>query len=1016
MAELKYKTRGMCSPQGKPRIYFCCHPLDFEKYFTSISDDILKKQNCAIWYLEDLNAARDENFLTDLTQMQLFIMPVSKNLLTTRNEALHTEFKFAAEHHIPVLPLIQESGLVELFNQECGQLQFLDPNDQDLTAISYEEKLEKYLSSVLIGDELAEMIRSAFHAYIFLSYRKKDRKYAQELMRLIHKNDFCRDFAIWYDEFLVPGENFNHSIENALHKSDLFVLAVTPNLINEVNYIMTTEYPLALKAEKQILPFELLPTDQVQLHEKYKNLPFCTDAHNEEQLSEALSLALDQLEHRAEASSPEHDFYIGLAYLSGIDMEVDHEKAVSLITSAARTGVPDAMNKLVEMYSIGIGVSKNDEAAIFWQEKLVEKRSEIYAETPNLTNLDELFWSCMDLGDLYSQQDDLENSTKSYFRGLQHLKESLETPVDDPFFTILLHQNLIICYSRIGSIYELEERLDRATECYEQALKMQQFHYEETKDLYPGTNRRNIRGLGICHQRLAHVYRLLKDFETAKSHLKQAILLLESLTAETDSIQFRRDTAVCYEQLGAICQEEGNYDAAEQYFTQVLTAYDQLVKESETDQSLRDLSVAYIKMAHINDLQGHREKIKMFYDTAVSITEQRMEKSDTLSVHHDLAILWDLLSKYYIENRDFDTATDYASKALEEMIHLHDISSTPDAKRNLSNAYEKLGYIQELNGALSSALQYYRKMLELRIQVAEESHRIDAQLDLSLGYDDIGKILRDYGHLDKAEDYFYQALQIRNSVMEISCTPYVQRLLSISYDMLGDLFQLKNEPDLEFECINQALQLRQDIFQAAGSLEATHDLSISYKKMGDFIVSTDLESAKVCYSNTLHLTTKIAQTSPSLESKRLLMISYGDMGQICVQEEQLSDATYYYQNALQLSKEIADESGTVEAMRDYSVSLIQMGSLLKRQNILDGAESCYRIALHYRSQILGMSDSLQHLDDFAAALVNLAQVCENQRKDLLTDAVQVYEKLCQKAPDVVHYRSNLAYVKRMLEE
>lgn len=215
-------------------------------------------------------------------------MPITTKLLCSQNVALDIEFKFALENHIPVLPLMQERGLEELFNLKCGDLQFLDEHNNDSTAISYTEKLEKYLASVLIGDELAAKIRAAFDAYVFLSYRKKDRKYAQELMHLIHKNDFCRDIAIWYDEFLTPGENFNDSIKEALQKSGLFVLTVTPNLINEPNYVMTTEYPMAKQDGKLILPAELVPTDREQLSEKYEDIPQPADAHNEAELSEAL--------------------------------------------------------------------------------------------------------------------------------------------------------------------------------------------------------------------------------------------------------------------------------------------------------------------------------------------------------------------------------------------------------------------------------------------------------------------------------------------------------------------------------------------------------------------------------------------------------------------------------------------------------------------------------------------------------------------------------------------------------
>ncbi|MCD8068546.1 MAG: toll/interleukin-1 receptor domain-containing protein, partial [Lachnospiraceae bacterium] len=174
---------------------------------------------------------------TELSRMQLFVIPITSRFLFKENSAREVYFQFAMDHHIPVLPLMQEGGLEEDFNRICGDLQFLDKNAaiSDPTAQPYEQKLETFLASVLLGDELAEKVRKAFDAYIFLSYRKKDRKYAQELMRLIHQNDFCRDIAIWYDEFLVPGEDFNHAIQDAMEKSELFTFVVTPNLLEQDN-------------------------------------------------------------------------------------------------------------------------------------------------------------------------------------------------------------------------------------------------------------------------------------------------------------------------------------------------------------------------------------------------------------------------------------------------------------------------------------------------------------------------------------------------------------------------------------------------------------------------------------------------------------------------------------------------------------------------------------------------------------------------------------------------------------
>lgn len=371
MIKLNYKTRCNTSPQGKPRVYFCCHPEDFERYFEMVSDEILAKQDCAIWFCDNL-FVRDDDFFMDLKQMQLFVMPVTTNLLTTENETLNIEFKFAVENHIPVLPLMQESGLDNLFNKKCGDLQFLDKYSNDSTAISYDDKLQKYLESVLIGNELAEKIRAAFDAYVFLSYRKKDRRYAQELMRLIHKNDFCRDIAIWYDEFLTPGENFNDSIKEALQKSGLFVLTVTPNLVNEPNYIMTTEYPMARQEGKPILPAELVPTDRDKLSEKYVDIPNPTNAYNDVELSEALLESIKRMNIKENDISPEHNFFIGLAYLGGVDVEVDRERALELITMSAEEDLPEAMLKLIAMYTDGIGVERDSNAVQKWSKRLAD--------------------------------------------------------------------------------------------------------------------------------------------------------------------------------------------------------------------------------------------------------------------------------------------------------------------------------------------------------------------------------------------------------------------------------------------------------------------------------------------------------------------------------------------------------------------------------------------------------------------------------------------------------------------
>ena len=540
MSKLNYKTRGGSSPQGKPRVYFCCHPADFEKYFELISEEVLAEQNCTIYYeTEPSDPYDEEELFSYLGQMQLFIMPVTTKLLTRKNRAVDLEFPFAKEHHIPILPLMQENGLDDLFNEKCGDIQYLNKYNRDDTAISYEEKLKKYLSSVLIGDELAEKVRAAFDAYIFLSYRKKDRKYAQELMRLIHKNDFCRDIAIWYDEFLTPGENFNEAIREALERSELFALAVTPNLVNEINYVMTTEYPKAREAKKKILPAEVVPTDKEALRSKYENIPDTVDAHNADELSKGLLEAVRNIAVRENDSSPEHNFFIGLAYLGGIDVEVDHERAKDLITSAAKAGLGEAAKKLVSMYRTGEGVERSYETAIFWQQELVEQLEKAYASSGSAEDgyalLTEI-WAC---GDYYKELGRLREAMSAY--------EKMNSVADELYEktgTRRAHRYLSASYNNIGIICSDQGKLEDALEYYRKSLAIRKQLAEETETAEDRCD------LSASYNNIGTICRAQGKLEDAMEYYRKSLAITKQLAEETGTIKRYDDLAVSYYNIG----------------------------------------------------------------------------------------------------------------------------------------------------------------------------------------------------------------------------------------------------------------------------------------------------------------------------------------------------------------------------------------------------------------------------------------------------------------------------------
>lgn len=406
MNRFKIKTNGGLSSKDKPKVYFTCHPNDFSDYFYQVCGDIFATHDVAIFYTEDMSELiEDENLITDLSCMNLVVVPVTFKLLTEANRAMGFDIPFAMEHKMRILPIIMEDGIDALYSQpnKFGKLQYLKRFGRDLTEIKYEDKLRKYLDSIILSSEQLERIRAEFDAYIFLSYRKQNRSLANKLMKLIHSNPNLQDIAIWYDEFLAPGEDFKENIDEALRKSKLFALLVTPDILEKPNFIMDYEYIQAKAVALPILPTEMVETDRESLEEAYENIPECIDPEEGLMLEEQILQNISTLSVE-ENNTPEHNYLIGLAYLEGIDVEVDRERGMSLITTAAEAEYPEAMIKLYNLSN-----EKGDyKTALKWMSALCV----LYEKNLPKDHHDTLF-SLNCLADTYSNLGDYVMETKT---------------------------------------------------------------------------------------------------------------------------------------------------------------------------------------------------------------------------------------------------------------------------------------------------------------------------------------------------------------------------------------------------------------------------------------------------------------------------------------------------------------------------------------------------------------------------------------------------------------------------
>ena len=875
MSQLAYLTRGNTSPQSKPRVYFCCHPDDQSAFLQPTAKELLAQADCSVWYNPEpsapLSPEERKERESDLAQMQLFVLPVTARLLTSPSPALEWEFPLALKQHIPVLPILQEPGLEALFNKKCGDLQCLDPNQTDPTALPYEERLKKFLDSVLIGDELASQVRAAFDAYIFLSYRKKDRREAQSLMRLIHESAFCRDIAIWYDEFLTPGEDFNQAIAQALEKSNLFVLTVTPHLLEHPNYVMNEEFPAAKNSGKPILPVEMVHADRPALEAAYPGIPPCASGQDKPVLSEGLKAALRGLALRENDSDPRHNFFIGLAYLTGIDVEVNKERAVELIRGAGDAGLLEAMEKLVTMYHTGEGVNRDYRQAAQWQRRLADALRVQWEKAPTEDAFQALADALWDLGDQYTDLADLSASRRVW---------------EEEFLPL----------TRQGE--------EQGISC---ARRYQACGYSSLGNL--------------CRQQ--------GNLTEARRWLKKSSKLRFDLSHDDNTIQIRRDTVESQLQLGLLCLEEEN-DMASVYFQMAVELARALVRDAGEVRDRRLLATACewlgSEYRNSSDKKDLPKALKLL-EEGQQLRRALNDEIGTIYTRQSLAAssmgLGDLLRKM----GDLPGTRRCYEESLTLYRDLVDETGMLNVRRNLALCLCRMGTLCRLEGDLPGAHRCYEEGLALFRDLAEKTGTVDARRDLASGYNLLSALCRREDNLPAARRWLEESVKVRRAIVD-------ETGLARARDALAsDLCKLGCLPDGDAGHLYQAVELWDNLADGKSSTSSYSEkrynaiLALAEHK-GELKAPANLEAAaRRLFEESLAQAPALMSRAGKPQSWWHLMSGYLKMGLIGLKEGNDCRAGHWFKEGLRVARSAAEKSGAPEDRHALALFLCHLGIL-----------------------------------------------------------------------------------------
>lgn len=762
------------NPTGKARIYFCCHPKDFDRLFEPISDEILTLRPNAIIYYYDPKEGKplNLNLTVNLAEMHLFVVAVTSNFIETQNHARTAEFRYAIDNHIPVLPLLQEENIGKRFNEVCGAMQYIDKYalNMDRTAIPYKEKLKKFLDSVLLSDDVVKKVQKAFDTYIFLSYRKKDRRRAKKVMQAIHQSDEMRDVAIWYDEFLTPGENFNNEIIDNIIKSNLMAMVVTPSINetvqNKKNYIMEKEYPAALRYKKPVLPIEAEKTSVTELKENYDGIPDPVNVEEYTRLENKLRRILFPRGQK-QNNDPNHRYLIGLAYLSGLFVEVNRQRALNLITSAAEAGVPEAFEKLFFMYWNGEGVERNYSMALEWQRQYVQLLIKQFEKEKTPAVLQKLTDNAYIWGNYSRDAGKLEMAQ--------------------------------LAFSQMGIFAKILDDITGQGKTY----------------------------IANSYCELGNVYYLEGNISEAKKWTETALKIHQSLTSRGTSVGVLNNITADYYKLGMINWKERNFAVAEEYYTKGIEIMERIVKQTDVPEPTLNLVLAYNSLGILFYDQRQLGKAEQYYKNALALLEKYMRKNRTFDCRYILSSVFINLGLISFQVEDYKMAKTMFYKALDILEELIKDSDTIDVRTRLAECYNNIGGAFRREGNRTKAAEFFMKKAAMFESITIETKTPDSYLEYAEACFNTAGTFADKEDYGKAEEWYLKTLNVLDQIKRDDS--YEKRgIKGSTLSALGDVYKLSHNTDKAISYYYEALKINKEIVEKLNTPDAKDDLMNTY--------------------------------------------------------------------------------------------------------------------------------------------------------------------------------------------
>ena len=260
-------------------------------------------------------------------------------------------------------------------------------------------------------------------------------------------------------------------------------------------------------------------------------------------------------------------------------------------------------------------------------------------------------------------------------------------------------------------------------------------------------------------------------------------------------------------------------------------------------------------------------------------------------------------------------------------------------QRDLSDAYRKIGDVQQAQGNLSEALQAFSASRAIIEQLtASDPTNAGWQHDLSVTLNRIGNVQAPQGDLKAALQAYSDSLAIirRLTASDPGNADWL-RDLSASLNKVGDLRFAQGDVSAALQAYSDSLAIIKRLAASdPGNASWQRDLSVSLNRIGDVQAAQgDLKAALQAYSDSLAIVKRLTASDPGNASwQRDLSKVYRRIGDVQAAQGDVSAALQAYSGSLAIIKRLAaSDPGNASWQSDLSESLNRIGDVQAAQGL-----------------------------------------------------------------------------------